>query len=86
MERKTYKLTPVQYERILRASRSVPAMFLSGGQPMFGTPQENANTVWQGIAQEHNCKWDTIERSPKGEDYFTAIPLGEHNALQKPAE
>jgi aromatic ring-opening dioxygenase catalytic subunit (LigB family) len=27
-------------------------MFLSGGTPMFGTPQENANRAWQRLGEK----------------------------------
>jgi hypothetical protein len=34
-------MTDAQLARIKEASKPVPAVFLSGGQPMFGTPHDN---------------------------------------------
>ena len=53
-------MTEAQRDRIMQASKSVPLMYLSGGTPMGGTPQENANSAWQAVAKELGCKWDTI--------------------------
>jgi hypothetical protein len=43
-------MTKQDLRDLLEACRTTPAMFLSGGTPMFDTPQENANRAWQGLA------------------------------------
>ena len=50
--RKTFTMTEDQFKKILDASKPVPAMFLSGGQPMFGNQQDNANNAWAVLGQE----------------------------------
>lgn len=72
-ERITYELTDGQLIRLLDASKPVPAMALSGGQPMFGTPRENAEREWQRLGAELGFKWQTARPIP-GRDhrFFTA--------------
>jgi hypothetical protein len=71
--RKEFELTEEQFNSLLDASKPVPAMFLSGGTPMFGTPQGNANLAWQTLAKILGFIWDTVEPSSKGERFFTAL-------------
>lgn len=68
--RKEFQLTHEQLQRILDASKPVPAMYLSGGVPMFGTPQENANRAWQKLADELGFVWDTVRPVPGKDKYF----------------
>lgn len=43
---------------------------------MFGTPQENANAAWRGVAAELGFKWDTAQPVPgKGDRFVSAEPL-----------
>jgi hypothetical protein len=78
VERKEYEMTEAQRERIMAASKPVPAMFLSGGEPMFGTPQENANSAWRGVASELGFKWDTARPVPgKNDRFISAEPKTE---------
>ncbi len=75
--RREYQMTDEQRARILDASKPVPAMVLSGGQPMFGTPQENANAAWCRLAEELGFKWDTVQPvAGKPDTFFTAEPEG----------
>lgn len=76
MERE-FEMSEAQVERIRAASKPVPAMFLSGGEPMFGTPQENANSAWRGVAAELGFVWDTARPAPgKSERFLIAQPVG----------
>lgn len=34
-------------------------MYLSGGRPMFDSPQEIANRAWKKLADEMGFVWDT---------------------------
>lgn len=71
--RREFEMSDAQLERIRAASKPVPAMFLSGGQPMFGTPQENANSAWRAVAAELGFIWDTARPVPgKGERFVSA--------------
>ena len=71
--RKEYEITQKDFDSILEASKSVPAMFLSGGQPMFGTPQENANRAWKEIGKKYGFVWDTAQPiAGKGQRFITA--------------
>lgn len=76
MSRREFEMSEAQRDRILAASKPVPAMFLSGGEPMFSTPQENANSAWQAVARELGFKWDTAQPVPGKPDRFvSAEPL-----------
>ena len=70
-----YEMTPEDLEKILAACKPVPAMFLSGGQPMGASPQENANRAWQELGERMGFVWDTVEANGKGNRFFTAEPL-----------
>lgn len=59
--RKEFVLTAKQLQSLLDASKPTPAMWLSGGRPMFGTPQENANRAWKLLADELGFAWDSAE-------------------------
>lgn len=74
-DRREFEMSEDQLEKLLDASKPVPAMFLSGGRPMLGTPQENANTAWQLLGQELGFRWDTVQPCPgKGQRFFMAVP------------
>lgn len=60
---------------ILSASRPTPVMFLSGGQPMGSSQQENANRAWAALGQKMGFEPMTVRPvSGKGQRFFTAIP------------
>jgi len=73
-ERQEYELSEDDYQELLKASRPTRAMFLSGGILMGGSPQENANRVWQRLGYKMRFEPMTVKPSPKGERFFTAIP------------
>jgi len=71
--RQDFEMTEDDLAELLRASRPVPAMFLSGGRPMFGTPQENANAAWERLGKKMGFKPMTVKPIPgKGHRYFSA--------------
>lgn len=73
MSRRTFELSEKQLQDILEASRAVPLMYLSGGTPMGGSQQENANSAWQRIAKEMGFVWDSVLPMPeRGQGFFTA--------------
>ena len=72
--RKEFELSQEDLDSILEASKPVPAMFLSGGRPMFGTPQENANDVWQSLGKKYGFVWDTCRPvQGKNRRFITAV-------------
>ena len=60
-ERKTFTLTDEQLRFLLDACKPTPAMWASGGRPLFDSPQENANRAWQKLADEMGFVWDTVQ-------------------------
>lgn len=80
-ERKEYELTDAQLAKLLDACKPTPAMWGSGGMPMFNTPQENANDAWRALGKEMGFKWDTCQPVPgKSQRFFTAV------SMARPAE
>lgn len=70
-----YELTEEQYARLMDASKPTPAMWLSGGAPMFATAQENANRAWRELGNELAFDWQTARPVPgKTDRFFTAEP------------
>jgi len=70
-----YELTEAELNSIIEASKPVPAMYLPGGQPMFGTPQTNANNAWQVVARAHGFIWDSAQPAPgKSNRFILAEP------------
>jgi hypothetical protein len=49
---KKFKMTNVQFDKLMDASKPQPVMFLSGGEPMFKSAQENANYAWELLGKE----------------------------------
>lgn len=75
--RKEYEMTEEQLAALMDACKPTPAMFLSGGQPMCGTPQENANRAWQSLGADMGFDHMTVEPvSGKGQRFFTAEQKG----------
>jgi len=70
---KEFEMTGEQLAKLMDACKSTPVMFLSGGAPMFDTPQENANHAWELLGKELGFKHMTV--SPvigKSTKFFTA--------------
>ena len=75
--RREYEMSEAQHAVLLDACKPTPAMYLSGGIPMAGTPQENANHAWRALGTEMGFDFMTVEPvSGKGTRFFTAIATG----------
>jgi hypothetical protein len=71
--RKEFEMTQDELKQLLDSCKPTPVMYLSGGIPMFDTPQENANRAWQKLANEKGFVWDTVSGVPgKSSNFFTA--------------
>lgn len=73
--RVNYEMTEEDFEQLLDASRSTPVMYLPGGIPMRGTPQENANAAWAQLGKKMGFDHMTVQPIPgKGSRFFSAVP------------
>lgn len=73
--RTEYEMTQDDLDAILDASKPTPAMFLSGGTPMFDTPQENANRAWQRLGERLGFDHMTVRPiAGTGQRFFSAVP------------
>ena len=72
--RVNYEMSESQLKAILEACKPTPAMFLSGGESMFGTPQENANAAWAALGKEMGFDSMTVEPGNGGMRFFSAVP------------
>lgn len=73
--RTEYEMTEQDMKDLLEACKPTPAMFLSGGQPMSGTPQENANNAWAALGKKMGFDGDTVRPiNGKGQRFFSAVP------------
>jgi len=74
--RKEYELSQEDLDSILDASKPVPAMYLSGGQLIGNTPQENANRAWKEMGKKYGFVWDTAQPvAGKGQRFITAVAI-----------
>lgn len=73
--KKLFKMTNDQLTKLLEASKPTRVMYVSGGIPIGGTPQENANQAWQELGKDMGFEWETV--SPAGTDQteFYAEPI-----------
>jgi hypothetical protein len=73
--RTNYVMSEEDLGRILDASKPTPLMFLSGGVPMGGSQQENANAAWAKLGCKMGFDSTTVQPIPgKGNRFFSAIP------------
>jgi len=75
--RKQYEMTQAQLDTLLDACKPTPAMFLSGGQSMFGSPQENANRAWQALGEAMGFDYMSVQPDGRGDRFFTAEPVSQ---------
>ena len=71
--RKEFELTQEQLNLLLDASKPTPVIFLSGGKPLFNSPQENANYAWEKLGEELGFDYMTVEPNGKGNRFFSAV-------------
>lgn len=74
MSKREFEMSPEELGEIFAACRPVPAMYLSGGQLMGNSIQENANAAWARLGKKLGFKHMTVRPSPKGERFFMAEP------------
>ncbi len=73
MSLKEYEMTDEDLAALMDASKPTPAMWGSGGKPLFGTPQENANHAWGRLGEKLGFKPTTVRPAPgKGQKFFMA--------------
>jgi hypothetical protein len=73
-ERREYEMTEAQLEALLDACKPTPVMFLSGGQRMGRSTQENAESAWRALGREMGFDGMTVAPVPgKGQRFFTAV-------------
>lgn len=71
--RQEYEMTAEQHAALLEACKPVPAMYLSGGRSMYGSPQENANEAWRKLGVEMGFDHMTVRPvSGKPTTHFSA--------------
>lgn len=70
-----YQMSAEQQAGLLEACKPVPAMYLSGGQLMGNSPQENANEAWRKLGLVMGFDHMTVEPiSGKPNTFFRAEP------------
>ena len=72
---KHYRMTEQQHQEILDAGKPTPVMYLSGGEPMFKDPQENANVAWRRLGKELRFQWDSVQAVGNDSHDFEAEDL-----------
>lgn len=72
--RREFEMTEDQLKKLLDACKPTPVMYLSGGTPMYSTPQENANRAWEALGKEMGFDYLTVQPNGKGDRFFTAEP------------
>ena len=73
--RREYEMSEEDYKALLDACKPTPAMYLSGGQLMFGTPQENANAAWKRLGEKMGFLSMSVQPvRGKPPRVFSAIP------------
>ena len=70
--RKEFTMTQEQLDELLNACKPTPVMYLSGGKPMFKSPQENANYAWEKLGKELGFKYMTVRPNGSDNKCFTA--------------
>lgn len=79
--RKEYELSQEDLGILLDASKETPVMYLSGGELMAGTAQENANRAWKEMGKKYGFIWNTAQPVPgKSQRCITAIELSGNTA------
>ena len=68
-----YEMTEEDLKELLDACKSTPVMFLSGGQPMCSSAQENANQAWSSLGKKMGFDAMSVRPSNKGQRFFTAV-------------
>ena len=72
---KDFEMTQEQFDELKNACKPTPVMYFSGGQPMFTTPEENANYAWEKLGKELGFQPITVRANGKGVRFFSAEPV-----------
>lgn len=76
--KREFEMTAEQYKTLLEACKPVPAMYLSGGQLMGNSPQENANEAWRKLGLVMGFDHMTVELiNDKPNTFFRAEPAAD---------
>ncbi len=59
-----FEMTKEQHEKLLDAGKPTRVMYISGGIPIGGTPQSNANHAWEDLGRELGFKPYTVKPIP----------------------
>jgi len=79
--RTNYEMTQEDFDKIIESCKPVPMIMLNLGTPR--SQQENANEAWRELGIRMGFEWDTVQPSPKGDRFFTAIPSETENAKEE---
>lgn len=71
--RTKYEMTNADLDKLFEACKPTMAICGSGGVPLFGTPQENANRAWAELGQRMGFDPLTVQPTGTGDKFFTAI-------------
>ena len=73
--RTEYEMSKNDLAELLDAFKPVPVMFISGGQSIGGSQQENANYAWEKLGKKMGFDYMTVRPiDGKGMQFFTAVP------------
>ena len=73
--RTNYEMTQADLDKILDACKPTPVMFLGGGTPIGGSPQENANAAWSALGKKMGFDHMSVQPiAGKGNLFFSAVP------------
>lgn len=76
--RREFEMTAEDNKALLEACKPTPVMFLSGGQPMNNSPQENANEAWRKLGLKMGFDHMSVRPvSGKSTLFFTAEPAAD---------
>lgn len=74
--KKEYQLTEQDLKDFFEATKPMPVMYMTYGEPFFRSPQERANDEWKRLGKKYGFKWDTVELTlGKGKEWITAESL-----------
>lgn len=74
-DKREYQMTAEDHAVLLDACKPVPAMYLSGGQSLYPSPQESANEAWRKLGLKMGFDHMTVTPiSGKPTTFFNARP------------
>jgi hypothetical protein len=70
-----YEMLEEDLKVILEACKPTPVMFISDGQSIGGSQQDNANSAWNKLGKKMGFDYETVRPiQEKGNRFFSAIP------------